>query len=301
MNQLRSLRFAFLGLLLLSGIANLCVPSSLDFFDVPLVIGRWKIFGVFVGILNGLLIGEFLSLAFWILLDPISLHRKFLLGFCGGFFLSTCLIVGCQVWDGMPMAAAILMWVVGVLFPFAFAVSLRGWSALVLGKSFPLRLVPGMSGQSQFGIGFLLSAMSALAIAFAVIRVVLPPVRENWLSGVEFLSVGIWFIWLVIATSMFTLLAFATVVLPTRVRIGSVILLTILGQSIFQLVASLIVVGQFRFDFQPFEPLSQSTAIGLLISGVILGIVYRLFGQRASPSSPNTDSFPLEPPSPLSP
>ncbi len=135
--------------------------------------------------------------------------------------------------------------------------------------------------------------MSALAIAFAIIRVVLlPPDQENWLSALSFLAVGIWFIWLVIATSMFTVLAFASVVLPTRVRIGSLILLTILGQSIFQFVASLIVVGRFRFNFQPFEPLSQSIAIGLLISGVILGIVYRLFGQRASPSSPHTDSFP---------
>ncbi len=296
MNQLRSQRLAFLGIVLLSGIANLALPSALNSFAIPLFLWRYR--DIVVGILNGLFFGEFISVAFWILLDPISLHRRLLLGFCAGFFLATCRIIGTQDWEGILREVAIMQWLVGVLFPIAFAVSLRCWSPLVVGKDFPLQLVRRRPRQAQFGTGFLLSSMSALAIAFAIIRVLLPP-GVSWRSGSSFelLAVGGWLVLFVIATSMFTVLAFATVVLPTRVRIGSVILLTILGPSFFQWVAS----GIVRFDFKAFEPLAQSMAIGFLISGVILGIVFRLFGHSSLPSSPNTDSFPSEPPSPLSP
>ena len=306
MNQFPPMRLAFIGIVLLSGVANLCVPFALnaldDSFSSPnFSTTNWNLVWLLVGILNGLLIGEFLAIAIWILWEKISLHRKLLLGFVAGFLLSACLVIGIQIWEGMPRSAAILLWVVGVLYPFAFAIWILVWSILIGRKQFQLQLIPREAGQAQYGIGFLLLSMLAVAVAIATIRISLPTDRHKWLSAFEFLSVAFWLLWIAIATSLLAWLAFAMILRPTRFNIGAVFLLTLFGPTVFQLVASFILVGKSRLNFKLFEPLAHSIALGVLTAGIILGLVYRQFGNLASQPSPDTDVLPPELQSPLPP
>jgi hypothetical protein len=125
---LTPLRLAFIGIAILSAIGNLGVPFGFKVFEMSSLSGGmrfrnvgWNPLAVLAGFLNGLLIGEFVSVAFWILFDSVSLPKKLLLGTFLGFVLAACLIVGLQVWPGMPVAAGVFILVVGALLPIAFA------------------------------------------------------------------------------------------------------------------------------------------------------------------------------------
>jgi hypothetical protein len=90
---LTPLRLAFIGIAILSAIGNLGVPLGFKVFEISSLAGGtrlrnvgWNPLTVLAGFWNGLLIGEFVSVAFWILFDSVSLPKKLLLGTFLGFF-----------------------------------------------------------------------------------------------------------------------------------------------------------------------------------------------------------------------
>ena len=286
---LTPLRLAFIGIAILSAIGNLGVPFGFKLFEMSSLAGgtRFRNFGwnpwtVLAGFLNGLLIGEFVAVAFWILFDSVSLPKKLLLGTFLGCFLAACLIVGLQVWPGMPVAAGVFILVVGALLPIAFAGLVCCVARLCSPKVLRTKLAfESASRSQQFGVGFLLAVMFVVALAITMIRSVLPTGRSDWLSAYEFLFVGLWFGWLAIGTSLFIWFSFASVVQPTRVHIGTCIGLALLGPSLFQWISSFMLIGQMRIQTTPFfEALPQSISFGLLATSLLLGLVFRAIGNR---------------------
>lgn len=235
----------------------------------------WSLSTLCCGIVNGLLIGEFHLIAFWMLMEPISLLRKLLLGSCAGFSLAACLVIGSQVWEGMPQAAAIFLWLVGIVLPFAFAVGLLVWSVLIRTNALPLQLWSGNAKQVQYGVRFLLISTVVVAVAFSLIRVSLPSNQDRWLSALELGSLVFWFIWLVSSTSLFAWMVVTTIMRSTLFLTGVVVLLTIFGPVFFQLIASMVLLNRFAIQFRLWAPIPHAMAIGLLISAGIIGLVFR--------------------------
>ena len=290
MNHFSSMRLAFIGILLLSGIGNLCMPAILQAISLDSSsLDSWSLEVVICGILDGLLIGEFLSIAFWLLLESMTLLRKLLLGSCAGFSLSACLVAGLQVWEGMPRGAAVFIWVVGSLLPFAFAVFLWFWSVLIRTDDLPLRLGAKNSRNTQYGVGFLLFSMFAVAAAIFLIRVSLPSDQDTWFPAGELAAIVMWFVWLVAATSLFAWITVKTIIRSTLFFTGVVVLLSIFGPDCFHFVASMVLPKSFSIQFRLWEPLPHTVAIGLLISALIIGLVCRAWGQISSPPSPDSN------------
>lgn len=288
---LTPLRIAFVSIATLSALGNLGVPFGFTWFEMAFNarkarlggLGRgWDPGTVLAGFLNGLLIGEFVAIAFWMLFESISLPKRLLLGTFLGCFLATCLIVGLQVWPGMPVAAGVFILVVGALLPSAFAGLVYCVAKLCSPKVLQTKLAfESASRSQQFGVGFLLTVMFAVALVITMIRSVLPSGQSDWLSAYEFLFMGLWFVWLAIGTSLFIWFSFASVVQPTRVHIGTSVSLALLGPSLFQWISSFMLIGQMRIRTTPFfDALPQSISFGLLATSLMLGLIFRAIGNR---------------------
>ena len=280
---LTPLRIAFIVIALLSALGNGYVPSAFKAFRLTGRMDRWEPQTILCGVFHGLLIGEFIAIAFWILFDSISLPKKLLLGTFLGCFLAACFIAGLQVWPGMPMSIGILILAVGSSFPLVFAGLFYGVERLTCAKMVRSKLAFESAGRSQqYGVGFLLAVMVAVALGITIVRSVLPVGGSyNWLSTWEYVFIGLWFVLLAIGVTLFIWFPFVSVLQPTRVNIWASLLLAVLGPSFFLWISSFVLIGGFKIQSSSMFPaLPQSISFGLLASSLLLGVLIKCLGGR---------------------
>jgi len=274
------LRLAFLGIAVLSALGNLFVPFLLTTFQFSFN-PEWDFGTVFVGVLNGFLIGEFVAIAFWILFDPMSLPIKILLGALIGLFLSGCLVLGVQVWPGMPLAAGVFILIVGSVFPLVFVCLLVGVRRLTLPKNGTILGAEPQGKSRQYGIGFLLGVMIAVALAITIIRSVVPSSSGGgWLSYWEFVFLSLWFVWLSIGVTLFIWFPFVSVLKTSWFNISIALVLAVFGPSLFDWTSGFILMWIGRMNpganYKIFSVLPQCISFGLLATSLLLGAIIRL-------------------------
>lgn len=274
---LAAFRLVFLGIVLLSVLGNTTAPYLLT--NIHVRGNDWRAETVLVGGLNGLLIGEFVSIAFWILFDSISLTKKLLFGTSLGLFVAASLIVGLQASPGMPVSAGVFILVSGSLFPLLLACLFYCVQRLT-SRKLEARLW-GESGRNskQYGIGLLLGVMVAVAFAITIIRSVLPSGGDDWLSSWEFVFLSLWFVWLAIGSTLFIWFPFLSILRPSVAKIATALIFAVFGPSFFQWIASFVLIGRFQFQLPlMFPPLAQSISFGLLFTSLLMGVLIRLLG-----------------------
>ncbi len=233
-----------------------------------------------LGFSNGLLIGEFFVVAFWVCIDEGPLKNRLLIGTACGLFLAISLIAGLQVWPGMPLVAAIMFCIVGVVLPFIDASMLfliSRWVSTDLRSD--LR-VNRPYKDSQFGVGYLMMTTLFVALTLALIRLVLPSTRSPWLNSLEFLYLAAWFVWLAVGTSLTVWGVMLAWIRPNLFSIAACVLLASVGPGLFQWISSQFMIGQFQFRFRWFDSLPYAIAMGLVFTGSLLGFVYRRWGPK---------------------
>lgn len=274
------LRIIFSAIALLSAFGNLGVPFVLSSLSYDFPTGRWDAKTVWTGFLDGLLIGEFLAIAVWILFDAWSLSMRLLIGAFLGLFLAGCLILGFQVWPGLPMAVCVFIMIVGSVLPFVFAGFLYGARRLSMNKNLAKLASQSESRSRQYGIGFLLAVMFAVALAITLIRWVLRSAgKDGWLdSNWEFVFLGLWFFCLSMSVTLFMWFPFLSVFKTTSFNLGCTLVLTILFPSFFHWISGFLLFGRLSpgTSFRLFSAFPQSMSFGVLTSSLLLGTIIRL-------------------------
>ena len=264
---------------LISVSGNLTTAWILDFF------ARGKDLQFVACPFFGLLLAQFASLAMWLVLGTWALRNR--IGIVGTivFVLALALIVGTQVWPGMPLAAAYVMIVSGFVLTFLAA----GTFALVIRAS-QLQLVDGLGAtrssnhsEKQFGVGYLLFLMTVVAVFIALFKVAVPKNSDAWIGLPEYVSLFSWF--LLLAISMGLLAWIVCMVLlqkPSVMAILSLIASVIIGPFGFQGVASWILVGRMAVNCGNPSHLAIAYLIcaGILVGLVMVLSVVRLLGYR---------------------
>ncbi len=270
-------RISFLSIAILSALGNLVVPFALSLIRIDSV-GIWNFQTVWVGALNGLLIGEFVAVAFWMMYDPLSLSKKLLLGTFVGLLLAACLVLGMQVWPGMPMVAGVFLLIVGSVFPSLFACILYGVKRITMLKNGRTFTSKSQSTSRQYGIGFLLLVMVVVALTITLIRSVLPTGGDGWLSTWEFVYLAVWFVWLSIGVTLFIWFPFLAVLRTTWFNVRVSLVLAIFGPSLFDWFSGFMLIGRMNpgRNFEMFDALPQCMSFGLLIASLLLGAILRL-------------------------
>ena len=261
--HLAPFRISFMSIVILSALGNLVVPFVFTLFRIDFVDG-WNFQTFWIGALNGLLIGEFVAVAFWMMYDPLSLSKKLLLGTFVGLLLAACLVLGMQVWPGMPMVVGVFLLIVGSVFPSLFACFLYGVKRIAMlmkGRTFTSE---SQRASRQYGIGFLMLVMAAVALAITLIRSVLPTGGDGWLSSREFMCLAVWFVWLSIGVTLFIWFPFRSVLQTTWFNLCVSLVLAIFGPSLFGWFSGFMLIGRLSpgANFKMFDALPQCMSFG---------------------------------------
>jgi hypothetical protein len=274
-------RISFLGIAILSALGNLIAPFVLNQFGIYSV-GNWNFQTIWVGALNGLLIGEFVAVAFWMLYDPLSLSKKLLLGTFVGLLLAACLILGMKVWPGMPLSAGVFVLIVGSMFPILFVCFLYGARRITMMKDGAMFASKPEGKSRQYGIGFLFVVMVVVALTLTLIRSVLPSGGDDWLSAWEFVFLGLWFVWLSISVTLFIWFPFLSVMHTTWFNVSVSLVLAVLGPSLFDWISSFILIGRWNAGYavKMFDALPQCMSFGLFATSLLMGAIIRLCAQK---------------------
>lgn len=270
-------RISFLSIAILSALGNLVVPFLFTLLRIDFVDG-WNFQTVWIGVMNGLLIGEFVAVAFWMMYDPLSLLKKLLFGTFVGLLLAACLVLGMQVWPGMPMVAGVFLLIVGSVFPSLFACLLYGAKRITMLKKGRMITSESQSKSRQYGIGFLMLVMAAVALAITLIRSVLPTGGDGWLSSREFVCLAVWFGSLSIGVTLFIWFPFRSVLQTTWFNLCVSLVLAIFGPSLFGWFSGFMLIGRLSpgANFKMFDAVPQCMSFGLLTTSLLLGTIIRL-------------------------
>jgi hypothetical protein len=276
--EVNAFRMAFMIVLIVSAVGNLSAPLLLGHrFNTQGT--NWSYHTMVIGILNGLLLGQFMAISVWMLSDPMAFARKWLIGTSAGFLLGLTLVIGAQAWPGMPMGVAIFFVVVGTVLPTVLCGLLSIVSMLpVHGLQLYQPDHQTVPASKQFGVGYLLVVMLCLSVAFVIVQKLVPANKDTWLSAWDFVVLGVWMVWLSFATSVFVWYPMTAVLQPRFSRIVICMLLVLFGPTLFQWVVwCTIRMERFRFSSPSvFPPLAQCISFGLLLASLLLGLLLRL-------------------------
>lgn len=272
-----SLRTGFSVLLLVAFVGNLITPKvlhlNIDDYDLAYKLG---------GLTCGLLLSEFLAIAHWQVFDHGRISIRFSVGIFTSFLLSIGLLLGIQIWPGIPTGFSILILVI------APTITLIEWGilSLLLHYSPYYRKAAFLHDcqakpNNQFGIGMMLLWMTLFALAIFLVKAIVPWNEGKWLPNrFEYFLVVVWFVWLSLSIALLSwILNVAILARSPRWLIAYVLTVT-LGPLLFQGIASTILdQGNLRitWNLQNFW-LLYTVALGLALGNSIIVIVMRCCG-----------------------
>jgi hypothetical protein len=243
-------------------------------------------------VLTGLLLAQFASLATWLTLGTLALRNRVVIAGTIAVTLSLTLVIGLQIWPGMPFAAALLMLISGLGLTFFTA----GTVALVI-QARQLHLVdhsgvsrPLNPSRKQFGVGYLLVLMAAVALFITLFRAAIPKDVSPWLGPYEYVSLFFWFLMLACSMGLFSCIACSLLLRKPSALSVIVFLASIaLGPLGFQFAASGILTGRFATNWQNGKHLLLAYSVfgGLCVGLSLVLAIVRWLGFRLAPI--NTD------------
>ena len=184
------------------------------------------------------------------------IHYRLLSGGFTSFLLLISLIVGLQTLPGLPVGIVITILLAGTAIT-AFVALLIAVAKRKGGYTIVLPLENEwtiLAGSKQYGIGYLLFTMVAVAITLVVAKASIPKESSAWLTGREYIKIGVWFGWLIFATSVILWFACLTILReriflrnrPTRSFVSFLVCIAV-GPIVFQWVATWILGRNGRF------------------------------------------------------
>jgi hypothetical protein len=196
------------------------------------------------GLLIGTLLSQFATLSVWGVMSSWPWHFRWLLMGILTFALVNMFAVGLQGAESgeIPLMGFVVMVLGGWGITFGSAL-IFGWLLrryrVVAGKSELVAAYPqAKSALSQYGVRFLLMVMVSVALGSFILRNTLPKNSDMWVSGLQFVSIAMFFVWLTIGVSILTFLEFRVCMGHcTLATMGLLFLCLTLGPIVFQAVS----------------------------------------------------------------
>ena len=269
------LRIAFLGIALLSAIGNSVVPLVLRSIAFESLNDQWDAQTVWIGVLDGLVIGEFVAIAVWILFDDLFLIKKLLMGTFFGFVLAACLVFGIQVWPGMPVQFAVTVLLIGSALPGACTGLLYGVARLISPDTVRSTGAAQSERSRQYGIASLFGLMIMVALVITIARAIMPVTTAGGWTTWDAIRVLLWFAWVAVGVTVFVWFPIALVSQPSLFYLISTFLLALLGPSFFYWISMVAVTRTIGFSDTFFPVFPQCMSVGLLVTSLVLGCILR--------------------------
>lgn len=287
-----------LGLLLICLLGNVLLPEwvqSLGWRQPVL----WTLRGdeIVGGLLIGTILSQLATLSVWGVMSSWPWHFRWLLMGILTIALVNMFAVGLQSAESheIPLMGFVVMVLGGWGITFGSALIL-GWLLrryrVVAGRNdreaaYP----PSKSTLSQYGVRFLLMVMMSVALGSFILRNTLPKNSDMWVSGLQFVSIAMFFVWLTIGVSILTFLEFR--VCMGHFSLTSLVLLFLcltLGPIVFQAVSVWIFGlwdnGYFNMSLSwHLIVFAYAPMLGLLIGNLIAFLPTRWIGFRLVRSS----------------
>ncbi len=242
--------------------------------------------------LFGFVLAQSSLIGLWMALGRWPIHYRLLSGGFTSVLLLISLIVGLQALPKMPVGFAIMLLLAGTaitaLVALLIAVAKRiGGYTIVLPRENEWT-IPTRS--NQYGVGYLLFIMVAVAITLVVAKASIPKNSDAWLTGREYFIMSVWFGWLIFATSVILWFACLTILReriflrnrPSRSFVSMLVCIAI-GPIVFQWLASWILgmSGFTRFDLtMEYILMAYSMCGGLVTAFALVLFLVRATGYR---------------------
>lgn len=204
-----------LGLLLICCLGNVLLPEWLKGLGWDQSV-LWTLSGneIVGGLLMGTLLSQLATLSVWGVMSSWPWHFRWLLMGILSFTLINMFVVGLHsdYSDEIPLMGFVVMVLGGWGITFGSAL-IFGWLLrryrVVAGRNEREAANPqSKSALSQYGVRFLLMVMMSVALGSFILRNTLPKNSDMWVSGLQFLSIAIYFVWITIGISILTYLEF---------------------------------------------------------------------------------------------
>ena len=244
------------------------------------------------GLLMGTLLSQFSTLSIWGVMSSWPWHFRWLLMGILTFALVNMFAVGLQSAESheIPLMGFVVMVLGGWGITFGSALIL-GWLLrryrVVARKSELEAAYPqSKSALSQYGVRFLLMVMVSVALGSFILRNTLPKNSDMWVSGVQILSIAMFFVWLTIGVSILTFLEFRVCLGHcTLASMGLLFLCLTMGPVVFQAVSVCLFGlwdnGFFNMSFSwHLVVFAYPQMLGLFIGNLIAFLPTRWIGFR---------------------
>ncbi len=279
------LTIGFSVLLLVAFVGNLITPTVLHFniddYDLAYKLG---------GLTCGLLLSEFLAIAHWQVFNVGRISVRFSVGIFTSFLLTIGLLIGIQIWPGIPTGFSILLLVMGP------TITLIAWGVLALFFHYSpyYRKAAFLHDcqakpRNQFSIGTLLLWMTLFALAIFLVKAIVPWNEGNWLeSRFEYFLLVVWFLWLSLSIALSSWILVVAVLGRSRRWLIAYVLTLSLGPLLFQWLAGTILhQGRLRISWRLENLwLLYTVAIGLAFGNAIIVTMMRFCGMQLENDKP---------------